>query len=281
MSLRKDKLIILDIDGTLLDERYNTNNTKLPALIRQLQDTGHYFFILNSNRSLEDILPIAHQHAIEGLIVGENGIFVYNVKTGETSFFLSEEERKNVIKLKQKIEGRLKQILKSSYPALRIIWEDTDTVKALSQSDTSKKYKEGEIVVLNNLFRRYTISAHIYRSHNGALRSLTLDEIKNITGGIRDICDKNNLTVEYDSVFSNILVYSKATSKRMATEKLMSNFPNCQLFSIGDSMNDFKVVDGIGTFLTVNNAKKDVQKKAVKTSRQPFALGVEELLRQL
>jgi len=57
-------LIFLDIDGALLDARYMSNDPDLTLYITQLQTEKEYVFGLNSNRSLEDILPIAKAFAI-------------------------------------------------------------------------------------------------------------------------------------------------------------------------------------------------------------------------
>ena len=65
------KLIFLDIDGTLLDSSYASNDENLSEIIKKLQDSGKYVFGLNSNRSIEDMLPIARDFSINGPLIGE------------------------------------------------------------------------------------------------------------------------------------------------------------------------------------------------------------------
>lgn len=269
-------LVFLDIDGTLLDTSYHMNDSRLPALIRSLQETRNYIFGLNSNRSLEDILPIAQLFSIEGPLIGENGIMAYFPATRQTDFFLPQATLAGLQKQKADLETILYQTLKEYFTVRRVIWEDLDTVRAISQQTITPTYKEGDIIVLNNVYRKYTISAHLFEFKSGKLEILEASSVEDILLKIK--AQYSEMTITYDSKFSNILAYSPQVSKRSAIEQVISSYAGSRLYSIGDEISDYLMTSHIGTFLAVQNASSEAKLKAGFVSEEMGAKGVRELL---
>lgn len=271
-------LIFLDIDGTLLNSDYGFNDPKLPDYIYHLQIEKGFIFALNSNRSLEDIIPIAKQFSIRGPLIGENGVFSYSLATDKTEYFLDNATLAELKASKKMLELSIRNALELFFMNSRVLWRDTDTVKEISKKTIGKQYQEGDIVVLNNVFRRYTVSAHLFKFSNGMLKTVPVSQVKRVLTFVQEECDQNDLAVTYDPFFSNILVYTKKTSKNLAVKKIIDAYPHAKLYSIGDSMSDYLMTKDIGTFLSVKNAPIDVRRNAVRNSSQPYALGVRELL---
>lgn len=273
-------LVFLDIDGTLLDATYTSNDPTLAAYIEELQREG-FIFGLNSNRSLEDILPIAKQFSIDGPLIGENGVFSYSLKNNQTTYFLKQNELNQLAKDKKDIETLILQALKAKFGDKRVLWRDVDTVRAISEKIIDDEYVEGDIIVLNNVFRKHTVSAHLFQFTNGRLKTIPVPVVKSVLLLVRDECKKRGLTITYDPSFSNILVYSNAVSKNSAVRKVAEAYPTLRLYAVGDSMSDFEMVKGIGTFFAVGNAPKAVQREAVYVSSAMNARGVHELLERM
>lgn len=274
-------IIFLDIDGTLLDASYQSNEPNLAADIQNLQSKKNLTFAINSNRSIEDIIPIAEQFCITGPLIGENGIFVYAPLTKQTTFLLEDNRLTELKAAKKNLELALRQSISHLLNGRMIHWHDIDTVQAVTNKHTSSAYNEGDIIILNNVFRRYTISAHLLCMMDGTLTPLPRRHAAQVVEYTRKQSDKYDLHVEYDAEFSNILIYPKDASKRNAVRHIANLHPNSRLFSIGDSMSDHRMTEGVGTFLTTSNTTDEVKEKAKVVSVHPHAKGVKELLEHI
>ncbi len=279
--MNRKKLIFLDIDGTLLDSSYASNNDSLPQIIERLQSSGQYVFGLNSNRSIEDMLPIAKDFSIKGPLIGENGIFTHNLATNKTEYFLDKSDLTELTSQKEVVEEAIIDCLESKYESSRVLWRNVDTVEAISKNIIDPNYKEGDIVVLNNSFRRYTTSAHVFIFKNNRLNKLPTIQVRELLKNLSEHKLSFDLTITYDPNFCNILVYSNLVSKRSAVEKIMTKYNDYELYSIGDEINDYYMTKNIGTFLAVGNAAKKVKEKASFTSISENTSGVVELLNKI
>ena len=83
----KYKLLVLDVDGTLLNEAKELSPRNLAA-VRKAQQMGVQV-VLSSGRAVGGILPLAHQLELEnygGYVLAYNGGYVRDMKTGEVLF---------------------------------------------------------------------------------------------------------------------------------------------------------------------------------------------------
>ena len=129
--MKNKKLVFLDIDGTLIDKNYSSNCPDLKKLILLLQKRG-FVFAINSNRSLEDLLPISKRFGIKGPLVGENGSFIYFQGAKKTIYLLNKVERDRVKKTIEKVKKEIVNYGKKYLNLDNILVLKTDTVKALS-----------------------------------------------------------------------------------------------------------------------------------------------------
>jgi hydroxymethylpyrimidine pyrophosphatase-like HAD family hydrolase len=228
---------------------------------------------------MEDLLPVAKQFGITGPIIGENGLFAYYPGAKKTTYFLEENQLRELAKIKQYAEKTLLDILKS-YFKTEVHWENADTVEVLSHQQ-NKPYTEGSVVVLNNKFRKYTISAHVKIYKDGKLTPIT-SQLDTITAQLQTALADKPVSVASSVTFSNILVYANSVSKRTAIEALQQGeFARAKLYAIGDELSDYSMVEGIGTFLTVGNSLPEVKKHAIICSQKNYAQGVHELLENI
>lgn len=280
---KKPFLVFLDIDGTLLKSDYSLNDSSLPAYMRQLQDSGQVIFALNSNRSIEDLLPIADLFGIKGDIIGENGLFSYNIESKKTSYFAKHTERQKLMSQKNTIEKAIQSALNKTFPNNQVLWRDVDTVDVISHGHLDEEAKEGAVIALNNVYRKFTISTHIFRYRMGELVPVASENAKRVVADIRQTMNGSSkeLTVTHDQNFSNILMYSNKYSKLTAVKELVKNHPSCHVVSIGDEINDFKMSQGVGDFYAVANAHKEALERATYVAEASYALGVKEILHRI
>lgn len=276
----KKPLIVLDIDGTLLDENYRMNNPTLPAYISKLEMEG-IAFCINSNRSLHDLLPVAEQLCITGPLIGENGAFIYSPTTNTSRFLLSHNELEMVSNLKERAEKLLFEVVKKNFPTSKLFWEDIDTVDRISHHIMGK-YSEGAVVILNNKYRQYTVSAHLKRYSGGKLFSMR-KEVEVVAKELQtEFGMQDDVEISYSPLFANVLVSSRLASKRDALRTLREqDFGYSDLYVIGDEIGDFTMIDGIGTFLTTSNSAKSVKSKAKHVATSRHSKGVAELLHKI
>ncbi len=275
-----ERIVFLDIDGTLLDEKYRSNDPSLKRTITKLQTEG-VVFCLNSNRSLEDLLPIAKRFCIEGPLIGENGIFSYDPKTKQTRYFVEPTHLSAFVEQKQVYEKLILQTLTESYGEPNVTWINADTVDVLTHKPDLDNIDEGSILALNNMYRRYTSSVHILKKVGNNLVPIQEDHLASITDTVSQKSGRQKrMDISYSSSFSNILLTPSETSKRRAVRILLKDYKidNKNVFGIGDEYNDYKMIQGSGTFLTIKNANEKVKKVSKLFATKPYAKGVHELI---
>lgn len=84
MQKIKYKLIVSDLDGTLLDKNKNISEKTLLAIKRYVENGGR--FVLSTGRMLPSTLRYAKQLGLKGLISCFQGGLILDLKTGETVF---------------------------------------------------------------------------------------------------------------------------------------------------------------------------------------------------
>lgn len=277
-------LVFLDIDGTLIDSNYQSNSKELPHLIADLQNKN-YIFVLNSNRALEDLTPIAKQFNIDGLLVCENGCYIYNQREDKKLPLMDDVETNKVIEFKKEYENFVKKI--ATKLNKRIIYKLADTVKSVTEKNdiTKSKDKPGTVYFLDNIYRKYTISSHV-KEYDGIKLQKNLEILELFYNSIKNEIEtseyKEFLTVSYSNDFGNILIYPSCTSKTMGVKYIVQKYfdSNVPVLAIGDETNDYKMIDGFGSFWTVYNASIEVKELASKVATNKYSSGVFELLKE-
>lgn len=275
-----EKIVFLDIDGTLLDENYRSNDPSLKRTITEQQAEG-VIFCLNSNRSLEDLLPIAKRFCIQGPLIGENGIFSYDPKTQQTRYFVEPSHLSAFVEQKQIHERLILQTINELYGDTNVAWINADTVNVLTHKPSLDNIAEDSIVALNNMYRRYTSSVHILKKVGNRLVPIEEKHLASITDIVSQKAGKQKrMDINYSSSFSNILLTPSETSKRRAVKILLKDhkIDSQYVFGIGDEYNDYRMIQGSGTFLTINNANEKVKKVSKISATKPYAKGVHELI---
>lgn len=262
----KKILVFLDIDGTLIKPNQQPNTRKLPSVIQRLTRKD-VLFGLNSNRSLEDIIPIYRRFGLNGPIILENGVY----------FLRSLESRKTFLIRKPRLLRRVSaQAIRNFIRerSLECQFRHTDTVKIIR----SKKLKTIPLGIFLNGFRKYTGSVHIYRYGKRDTRMA-----KSLCVFLRKYFAKKglDLLVESPKAFGNVVFWPRKASKSRALRKIRRFYRGYDFFMIGDDLADLETRREIQGFFAVNNAQSEVKKAAGYTARESYTKGVVEILNHI
>lgn len=270
--MSKKYLVVLDIDGTLLDKRYLSTSPTIYSVIEQMQQEGH-IFILNSNRSIDDILPIAKHFGITGPIIGENGCIIYNQRSGESLVLVDMATQQQMMKLKKALFDIINQNFDRAYFAI------TDTTAFNKYAETQDLPLDKDFYFLLNEFRKFSLSIHVRDIRTGSVEQNPAIT-KNFCILIKDYIVENKLDLvhNYLGSFSNVLVCSNANDKTKALKKVELHYPKHTKVIIGDDILDKPAMEEIDYFFTVNNATKEVKAVAHYVASQDITKGVEEIL---
>lgn len=259
-------IIILDIDGTLVDPAYKVNSPRVLETIKECEKRGA-IFSLNSNRAFEDLMPIYKTFGLNGFIIGENGAF--SVIPGE--------EPKPYVEEKQieKLKKRLPRILSVKFPGSRFLVKDTVAFLQKPQSAYS------ELLFVSNKFRKFTISVFVGRIYSGKfVRDIELAKMaaKLISEEIKVL--NLDLNVVMSDTFGNVLVNQKSCSKSSTLDKMIKErYQGYEVVMISDDEVQ-EMIDAVDRFYTVANAKQRIKEKADFVSIYPYAKGVADILKK-
>ena len=273
--MSKKYLIILDVDNTLIDRSYKSTSSTINFVIEQMKDEGHSFLI-NSNRSIDDLKHISEQFGIEKHIIGENGCIIYDQLSGEEKILVEGEVS---IQLAQ-VKSLLQQLVHSNFPGATYKIDDTTDIN--KHLESQELIEEGKNIFVLNKFRRFSVSLYVKKVTNGKLEK-DLIAIKKIHQLVKDYVERQqfDLAVDYTESYGNLLVYPKNNDKGKAFNILAKEYPKFIRVVIGDDYLDKPLMNEIDYFLTINNASQEVKDMADYTSSESVTKGVEQILLNL
>lgn len=258
-------LFFLDIDGTLILENQRPNTNELQQFIKKFRNSNKVLFGLNSNRPIQDLIPIYKQFNLNGPIIVENGIY-FKKSLHDKPIFLVNNPPQALPKIVKKI---IRSYCVSSQKP--ILFKVTDTVKFFKRS---KKIKSR--MILMDKFRRYTASLHAL--NNGKRDRQLAKKIKKYLDRFV-IFKKNKIEIKVSEVFSNILLQTTLINKGRALKKIRQFYQNYQFIMIGDDENDLSVVNNVDKIAAVSNATKKFKSQANFIAKKSYTKGVLEIIK--
>jgi len=262
--MRKRNLILLDIDGTIVDERHRTNFD----ISQGIQDSRALGFSVgfNSNRALEDMTSLYKRLDLNGPLIIENGIYCKKaLDSPNVTLF------KDAKVLQRYLAGLLKNFVGDSNVNDIGVYV-LDTTKYIG--NLKHKVPGDQTNILLNKYRKYTGSVHIYKNGKPDTR-LALQLYDYLGSNIDD-----NLLVTKPNNAANITIQPRGSSKAMGIKYLRETFPNEHehVFMIGDSTSDAETIPFVDGFYAVGNSNREVKRKAAFVSEEPYTKGVGEIL---
>jgi len=265
-------LITLDVDGTLLDNNYRSNSPTINSVIEQLTREGN-IFVINSNRSLEDMQSVARTFDLHGPLIGENGSFIYDQVSGSMEVLLSAEGQRQINEMRASVWLLIEQ----RFPGAKfMIGDTTDINKHIDVQDIPAGC---DSVFIMNEFRKYSISVHAKKIADGLMvRDIDLARrlFDVVSQAIRD--HGWQLRAEYTDSYANVLVLPIEVTKPQALHRLTEKFQQFLSVVIGDDAADKPMRAEIDYFFVVNNGTSEAKTMADYVAEQPITKGVEEIL---
>lgn len=265
-------LINLDINNTLLDTNYHSTSPTIQSVIEQLTNEGNVF-VINSDRSLEDIQAIAQQFGIKGPIIGENGAFIYYPEAEKVEILLDEQTR---LKLEQ-IKNRLADFVSENYYNAHFFIADTTDINKHSENQDLPQDKEYFFIM--NCFRRFSISVHVRKKDEQGLQK-DLSKVEEFCNGVkRELGDELAcFNAQCDTDYANLLIHPKQSNRATSFLTLAKNYPFHKKIFIADDLIGKPAMSEIDYFFAVANATPETKDAAHYVAAETITKGVEEIL---
>ncbi|MEK7511507.1 MAG: HAD family hydrolase [Patescibacteria group bacterium] len=270
--MSKKYLIHLDVNNTLLDTNYHSTSPTIQSVIEQLSKEGSVF-VINSDRSFDDIQAIAQLFSITGPIIGEKGAFIYYPDTGKTQVMLNEQ---TLIRLDQIKELIKKFISEKFFNSHFLIGDTTDINKHADGQDLPPGM---DYYFMMNCFRRYSISIHV-RKNNENLLQKDIETAERFCSFVESdlLREFDDFTVNCDADYANMLIHPKQSDKALSFLTVAQKYPNFKRIIITDDLNDKPAMKEIDYLFAVNNASDEAKEAAHYVATETITKGVEEIL---
>jgi hydroxymethylpyrimidine pyrophosphatase-like HAD family hydrolase len=255
-------VVFFDIDGTLLDRRYQPNSDRLPVLVQELEARG-VTFGCNSNRSAHDLIPILKHFHLCGPAVAENGCFVFSLRER------TPQPLARVPPLRPTLEPLLECIARKRGAVCA--WRDTVAMHV-------EEYERTPLAYVANTYRQCTGSIHVLRDGQRSR-----EEANVLAEELRKGFARSSVVVaiSVSETFFNVLISPFGVDKASALRALRGRYPGVPFLGVGDSAADLTLADELDVFFAVANAEPAVKEKAVAVASTPYTQGVEELMERL
>ncbi len=257
-------IVFLDIDGTLVDVEQRTNTEELPGLIAELRGYGVRFG-LNSNRAIEDVIPIAKRFGLEGPFILENGAYI--METLDTTPIPTQTLIAHVSDL---VEAVLRTCVARLYPDAVI--ERADTTDLIS----NRTFQMGKRFYMNR-FRKF--SASIHHRFDGEMR---MDIAQTLAHELnRSFVElRHSLHAVAHAHGATVTVDVPGIDKGTGLAFLRLRVPHTMIIAIGDGSGDVTLRSYVDRLYAVANAIPELKAIADAVSSQPMTRGVVDLLKK-
>lgn len=262
----RDKIILVDLDGTLIDNSYNLTDNKIAEVVKKAQRQG-WQIGLSSDTPLEALRLWRQRLYMNGPIIAEKGAIL---EINDQIFIDESDVEKFTLSL-QEIE---RNFLKSSV----LLWRG-NPVEALKSN--IKIGLPGETVVLVNALRTCSLSFFVREVDQEGNLKLNSELTTEIVREARKFYpDFNDLGEDLNYDYGIVIAMRKGVNKRKGTQSLMSELGLKQVAMIGNSMSDF-IGEDIARHFAVANASDSFKERCDYIASKPLTKGVSEILLKL
>lgn len=261
-----DKVLLIDIDGTLINNNYQMTDPRINKTVEQLQVQG-WTVGLSSDTPLEAMRVWKDRFGMNGPIIAEKGAIV----EVDNKVMVDETDVATFANSRTAIEQKLEEngIL---------IWRG-NPVEAIREG--LQVGNPGDVVVLVNALRRASIGFFVRQVDSQGNLAIDNNLTDTVIGSIRDLYPRfSDLDEDLNHQFGLVIAARKKVSKRLGTVQLMKDKGLTEVGMVGDSMTDF-VGGDIAKHYAVANAKEAFKGKADYIASKPITEGVVEILQKL
>lgn len=266
IPLPSDRLILMDLDKTLIDTSYNLTDTSVLKEIARVQSLG-WRLGFSSDTPLEPLKSWAEKFGMNGPIIAEKGSVLYIPEVGE--FVLSKTEE---------FFDATKKSLIGELTRLRIPFVHGDATQFIRNNPKLVDMADQRIVAIN-AYRRCSLSFFARKVDNeGSIRINNQfgQEMADLARGYWAGSDLD-LVEDFNPEYGIYILSPVEVNKRLGTIKLMKMLSLSKIGMIGDSQADI-IGSDLAVQYAVRNAKDELKKVADYIAESDYASGVSEIL---
>lgn len=262
----KNRVLLIDLDGTLIDEDYQITNDQIFPAIDDIQKRG-WLVGLSSDTPLDPLRVWKSRFGMNGDIIAERGCIL---EIDGYTFDLRSD-----IELFEESLSQMKDIFTK---AGAIVWSG-DTVEFIRNNE--RLGEPGDIVILINGSRSQSLAFYVRKVDelgNLIIDSSLTEELVNFVRPVFPEID--DLNEDLNHQYGILILSRKSVVKRLGTQELMRVRNYAQVGMIGNSMTDFLGGD-MAVHYAVANSSEQLKLNANYVSNQNVTEGVIEILKQL
>lgn len=252
------KLIAMDFDGTLLNDKKEITKTTM-NILRKCKENG-YIIVGVTARTFNSAKSVAPLNIFNYLILN-NGSYIYDVKEN-SGFCVGKIDRNNVLSIINEVKDLSTKI---------------DLVSPTIYY--SYKYKNTNNELFINVNNIDDIKETIVRMNVFLMEQKRLDEIKN---KLSDLFNNINCFIMQDSMDSKkwLVINPKGIDKKEVLEMLGKklNIKLKEMIFFGDGLNDLPVMGSVGCSVAMGNALNEVKEKCNEVTLSNNEDGIAVLL---
>lgn len=266
------KTIVLDIDGTLIDNNFNIM-PKTKKVLLELQEKG-INLILASGRPIKSMLNLAKELKLDqysGIIVSNNGSIGYDIKNHK--YLYDTPIDKNLVKeILKSFEGKPIQpmVEAGNYFLVKNVYAGEVTLNGTVYNIMEREARAGNYLLKEVEHIENYVNDHINKI-------LTIVEPKIIEETIKEYKNKFGDRIHVVQTAPFFMEFVRPESnKAYALQKL--NLDPETMISFGDSMNDKELVEFAKYGVAMGNAQEEVKKIASYITKDNNNEGIYEAL---
>ncbi|MBT2572962.1 HAD family phosphatase [Bacillus sp. ISL-51] len=264
------KLIAIDLDGTLLNSRHQVS-TENEQVLKEAQQAGTEI-VVSTGRAHFDVLSIFEPLGIKTWVISANGAAIhapdgslYHCETIQTSrardilSWLENEEYYYEVFTNQAIytpeTGR--QLLDIEIDRVKSANPDTDL--SVLQQAAEVQYSQSGFAYIQSYRELFETKEHL-EFYN--ILGFSFDE-KKLKAGWDRFRDQEDLTL-VSSADHNFELSARNASKGQALKRLAKRLgiPMAETAAVGDSLNDYSMLQAAGIGVAMGNAREDIKEIA-------------------
>ena len=263
--MRDIKLIVSDIDGTLVD-RTERIPPELTAAIQKCRDAG-IVFALATGRTAELTEPFVRALGVDAPCVEANGAYILQGGRCLVEHGFSAAPIREILERADQLD-------------MTVTLADAQCERAVRETDYVRYHQS-----LGNRFQTLLPLSAIDWEADRFQKIMIMDEAR--SGNIQEIRDRlEPFSNQYwITTFSNKAVElgPKGCNKATGMKELAAllGVGLSQVMACGDYRNDLEMISGAGYGVAVDNALPEIKEAADYVASKPYALGVVEAIEAL
>lgn len=257
------KMIVVDLDGTLLNDYKKVSQENLKA-IKRAYDEKNVITVIATGRQLEYARNISETCSLGNYIIACNGGIVQDVLTNEY-IYKSSFSNEEVLKIRK--------VFLEEHVDVMMIYTDGEIIV---ESKNDSEFLDSGINVNNEKIEGKNIEKEINKNKN-ILKSLCLiiGDKKALENVIKKLNNMENIETsgicnylyktkdkKYETAYIDIMKngVSKRNAIKIVADKL--GIKQEEIIVMGDGRNDIPMFDGVGLSVAMENAVDEVKEKA-------------------